>query len=295
MKILIAGHRGQLGTDCMEVFRSAHEVHGADLPDVDLLDADRARSLITSLRPDVIVNCAAYTRVDDAEKESEYAACHLLNAVLPHTLAELARAHDALFVHISTDYVFDGTKPVPQPYVETDIPNPLCWYGRTKLAGEQMVQEVEGRYAILRTAWLYGRHGKNFPKTILTRVLRDPKTPLWVVNDQHGSPTWSWRLAHQIRAVVEAGATGLFHATSEGACTWYDFARELLACAGVHHTIEPCETKDYPTPARRPKNSLLENEALKRIGLNQFVSWKIDLAEFVRVHRAELLVPEAPR
>jgi dTDP-4-dehydrorhamnose reductase len=295
MRILITGHQGQLGTDCVEALRGAHEVRGADLPETDLLDHAQARTIIQSFRPQVIVNCAAYTRVDDAEKESEHAACHLLNAALPHDLAELAREFDALFVHVSTDYVFDGTKPLPQPYVETDTPGPMSWYGRTKLAGEQAVREVGGRHAILRTAWLYGRHGKNFPKTILSRILREPKTPLWVVNDQHGSPTWSWRLAHQIRAVAEAGATGLFHATSEGACTWYDFARELLACADMHHTIEPCETKDYPTPARRPRNSILENQALKNIGLNQFVSWKDDLAEFVRGHLPDLLAPEPPR
>lgn len=290
MNILITGARGQLGRDCRDVLQSAHALTLADLPETDLTDRAQARELVKACRPDVIVNCAAYTQVDAAEQDHE--ACHLANAILPFNLAEAAREVGALMIHLSTDYVFDGEKPPPEPYVETDPTNPVSWYGQTKLAGEQAVQETCPRHAILRTAWLYGRHGRNFPKTILAKIRTAPTHPLWIVNDQFGSPTWSWRLAQQIREVAEASATGLFHASSEHWCTWYDFARELIRLAGVSHVIEPCKSSDYKAAARRPTNSILENRALKCANLNRFVPWQEDLAVFVERHGADLLGPQ---
>ena len=289
MKILIAGHRGQLGRDVMDVLGPAHDLSGADLPDLNLLEPGRAREWILARRPQVIVNCAAYTRVDDAEKPEEREPCRRLNAELPRLLAEAAREAGALLIHISTDYVFDGQRTPPAPYVESDATGPLSWYGQTKLEGEKHVQAAGGTWAILRTSWLYGRHGKNFPRAILSRAIREPEKPLRVVNDQFGSPTWSLRLAQQIQAVAERGAPGLYHATSEGYCTWFDFARTLLEDAGLKRVVEPCPTSAYPTPARRPANSILENAALKRAGLNRFVDWRADVAEFIHRHGAALM------
>lgn len=273
----------------MDVLGRAHDVSGVDLPEMNLLDDGRARQWVLANRPHAIVNCIAYTRVDDAEKPDEREPCRRLNAGLPRLLADAAREAGAHFIHISTDYVFDGQRTPPEPYVETDSTGPLSWYGQTKLEGEQCVQSAGGRWAILRTSWLYGRHGKNFPKAILGRAIREPSKPLRVVNDQFGSPTWSFRLARQIRAVIEREATGLYHATSEGFCTWFDFARTLLECAGLPQTVEPCPTSAYPTPARRPANSILENAALKKAGLNQFVDWRADVVEFMNGYGADLM------
>ena len=295
MKIGVTGDRGQLGRDCTDVLIEAYEVSGADLPAINLLAPGRARDWILNVRPDVVINCAAYTRVDDAESPGEREPCRRLNADLPGLLASACREIGAHLIHISTDYVFDGHRAPPEPYVESDAPGPVSWYGRTKLEGEDSVRHAGGAWAILRTSWLYGVHGRNFPRAILARALRSPDRPIRVVNDQFGSPTWSRRLALQIRAVAEARATGLYHATSEGACTWFEFARALLADAGLPNEVTPCGTSDYPTPARRPANSILENAALKQAGLNRFVDWRADVSEFMRVHGADLIREERAR
>jgi len=207
MKILITGARGQLGRDCQAVLAAAHEITATDLPEFDVSDAAQIRDRLVAARPDVILNCAAFTRVDDCETQRGLAA--QANTDAPRLLAAAARVLGAHFVHISTDYVFDGARPVPQPYVESDATHPLSVYGATKLAGEKAVCASGARFAILRTAWLYGRHGGNFPKTMLRLVLAQPEQTRRVIAEQHGSPTWSWRLAEQIRAVIEARAEGV--------------------------------------------------------------------------------------
>ena len=287
VKILITGANGQLGRDAVSVLGEAHETVGVDLPEVDLADAAQVARLMGRVQPDAVVNCAAYTRVDDAERDREI--CRRVNAEAPGLLARAAAAAGASLAHISTDYVFDGRRPAPRPYVEDDPPNPASWYGRTKLEGEGLLAQAGGRWAVLRTAWLYGRHGHNFPRAILRQVVLHPGRPLRVVNDQHGSPTWSWRLAEQIRAVVEAGGQGIYHATAEGAGTWFDFAVELLALLGLRHEVVPCGTVDYPTAAARPANSILENARLKREGRNVFRDWREDLRAFASRHGASLL------
>jgi dTDP-4-dehydrorhamnose reductase len=235
----------------------------------------------------VVLNCAAYTRVDDCEEHREEA--WRANATGPAVLAQAAEEHGARLIHISTDYVFDGQRPVPAPYTEADPVAPLSCYGQSKLAGEEAVRTGCRRWAILRTAWLYGRHGGNFPKTMLRLALRQPERVLRVVNGQYGSPTWSWRLAEQLRTVIEADATGLFHATAEGHTTWYEFAARFLSAMHVPHNLQPCRNEEYPTRAVRPVNSILENAALKQAGLNVMRPWQEDLEEFVARHREELL------
>jgi dTDP-4-dehydrorhamnose reductase len=287
MKILITGANGQLGRDCQEMLRPQHTVVATDLPEFDVTDAGQVHHQIETQRPDVVLNCAAFTRVDDCETQKDLA--FRANAAAPGFLAQAARAANARLIHISTDYVFDGARPPPQPYTEDDATRPVSVYGASKLAGEEAVRASGARWAILRTAWLYGRHGGNFPKTMLRLALRRPERELRVINEQWGSPTWSRRLAEQIRVVIEADATGLFHATAEGHTTWFDFAAAFLHAMNVPQRLVPCRTVDYPTPARRPGNSILENGRLKAAGWNVMRPWDADVAEFVARHRGELL------
>lgn len=287
MKILVTGALGQLGWDCREVFSPKHEVLALDLPNLDITDADSVDGVLNLWKPDAIVNCAAYTAVDRAE--SDVAKSWHVNRDGPALLASRAKAHDIFLLHVSTDYVFDGTRTVPEPYVETDKPNPVSVYGKSKLAGEREIQERDPRHAILRTAWLYGAHGYNFLKTILRRAVNEPQKGLRVVNDQFGTPTWSRQLAKQILAVLEADTTGLFHASGEGYCSWFDFAKEFISVMQLDCEVRPCSTADYPTPSVRPANSILENAALKQAGLNCMRDWREDLQKYASRYRDVLL------
>ncbi|MBI9021426.1 MAG: dTDP-4-dehydrorhamnose reductase [Verrucomicrobia bacterium] len=286
-RTLIVGHKGQLGTDCMAVL--GKNAGGVDLPEIDITDRFQCLEKLNELAPSVIVNCAAYTAVDACETDP---VCWKVNADGPKHLAEWAAANGAFLVQISTDYVFDGQRPLFEACVETDPPVPVSEYGRSKLAGERAVLESGAQAAILRTAWLYGANGKNFLKTMLRLALQNPDREIRVVNDQFGSPTWSHTLARQIAAVVDAKATGIFHATSEGHCNWFDLASRFLSLMNVPHCRAPCTTAEYPTPAKRPANSILENAALKKLGINQFGNWEEELAHFVSKHgdalRAEI-------
>lgn len=282
-KTLIIGHKGQLGSDCVSVMPQAS---GIDFPEIDIADRFQCLETLDRVHPNVIVNCAAYTAVDACESDP---LCWKVNADGPKHLAEWAAANGAFLVHISTDYVFSGDKPLFESCVETDAPAPVSEYGKSKLAGEQAVLESGAPAAILRTAWLYGANGKNFLKTMLRLAMQNPDREIRVVNDQYGSPTWSHTLARQIAAVIEAKATGVFHATSEGYCSWFDLASRFLQLMNVPHRIVPCSTAEYPTPAKRPENSILENAVLKTTGLNLFEDWSLELERFVNQNRDVLL------
>lgn len=259
---------------------------GIDFPEIDISDRFQCLEKLDELSPENIINCAAYTAVDACETDP---ACWKVNADGPKHLAEWAKANDAFLVHVSTDYVFPGDKPLFQSLEESDPTNPVSEYGRSKLAGEQAVLESGARAAILRTAWLYGANGKNFLKTMLRLALENPEREIRVVNDQFGSPTWSYTLARQIQAVVHAEACGVFHATSEGYCSWFDLANSFLSKMNVPYSMAPCTTEEYPTPARRPKNSILENAHAKELGINVFADWDEELACFVEQNREALL------
>jgi dTDP-4-dehydrorhamnose reductase len=196
--------------------------------------------------------------------------------------------NDAYLLHVSTDYVFDGQRTLFEPYLESDGTAPVSEYGRSKRRGEEFVLESGAQAAILRTAWLYGAHGKNFLKTMLRLALQDSEREIRVVNDQFGSPTWSMSLARQMAAVAEDRLTGVFHATSEGHGSWYDLARTFLEKMEVPFRMVPCDSSEYPTPARRPKNSILENQRLKEAGINLFRDWKEELDAFVQEHAEAL-------
>ncbi len=287
MKLLIAGAQGQLGRDCAALLAPQHEVIGLDLPGFDISIEQQVDNAVGSLQPDVIINCAGFTAVDDCETSRDLA--WKANALGPLHFARAARRTGAILVHISTDYVFDGTHPYPVPYLENDEPHPLSWYGETKLAGEKAVAANAERFIILRTAWLYGRHGRNFPKTILRLALKHPERALRVINDQYGSPTWSHRLAAQISKAIASDCQGVYHSTAEGYCTWHAFATRFLALMKVEHVLTPCRTDEYPTAAKRPANSILENGRLKAAGVNVMREWDVDLAEFVATFGDELL------
>jgi len=197
-------------------------------------------------------------------------------------LASAAEGCGAAFVHFSTDYVFDGRK--KSPYVESDPANPASVYGRSKLEGELLVQKNSKRSYIFRIAWLYGTHGNNFVKTIRSLAQKNAaaNNPLRVVNDQFGSPTYTADVCRQTFGMIETPHFGLYHSTSEGQCTWFDFACEIVRASGIPAQVQPCTTAEFPRPAPRPANSVLENSALKKLGLNLMTHWKEAFADFMR-------------
>ena len=287
MKILLTGAGGQLGSDCRIVLSYRHDVFTPGSAELDITDPFLVEKAFGIIRPDIVLNCAAFTRVDDCE--TERASAWSVNAEGPGILAEKCFRFGSKLIHVSTDYVFDGLRPPPEPYSEDDPPAPVSYYGESKLAGEEAIRNAGCEYSIVRTSWLYGRTGRNFPKTILKAALRRPDTPLKIVDDKHGSPTWSYRLARQIEKLIETEATGLYHATAEGHCTWYRFASHFLERMGVECRVIPCTSEEYPTKAKRPANSILENKRLKAEGINIMDAWERDVDEFVLRHGQELI------
>jgi dTDP-4-dehydrorhamnose reductase len=287
MKILIIGGRGQLGSDCTRVLRGRHEVVSVGSRELDITRPKEAEETIGQIGPDIILNCGAFTRVDACETEKGLA--WTVNVEGPQNLALAAKKLGATMIHISTDYVFDGRREVPQPYTEEDAPGPQSYYGITKLAGEEALRKATDDHMVLRTAWLYGFHGNNFLKTMLRLALEDPKREIKVVNDQFGSPTWAYRLALQIDRLIDAHGRGTYHATSEGYCTWYELAEAFLKKMGLPHTLVPCTTAEYPLPAPRPGNSILENRRLKAAGMDLMTHWRSDMEAFVDTYGDRLI------
>jgi dTDP-4-dehydrorhamnose reductase len=202
MKVLVTGSNGQLGMDAVEILGKSCDVAAMRRADLDITDLKAVERAVRDLEPEIVLNCAAYTRVGDCEENKELAFA--VNVTGPKHLAICVQKYGGKLIHISTDYVFDGLRPIPIPYVEDDEPAPISYYGQTKLEGERFVREITDRFMIVRTAWLYGTEGRNFPKTILRVTLTDPQKEIRVVNDQFGSPTWSYRLAQQIVRLISA-------------------------------------------------------------------------------------------
>ncbi|MCI5167452.1 MAG: dTDP-4-dehydrorhamnose reductase [Candidatus Electrothrix sp. GM3_4] len=288
MNILITGAGGQLGQDCLTVMgEEPAVVHGRTSKQLDITQPEQVLLEIQTLRPDVVVNCAAYTAVDKCESEQE--ACWAVNAQGAANLAESCAACGSRLIHISTDYVFAGNKSVLEPYTETDPVGPLSAYGKSKLAGEQAIAGKMDDFLILRTSWLYGMGGNNFLKTMLRLAMADPERTIRVVNDQYGSLTWTMTLARQIKLLLASELTGIAHATAENSSTWYAGAKYFLQSMGVAFSLEPCLTAEYPTPALRPANSTLENISLKGHNINLMQAWQQDLDAFVELYRDELI------
>ncbi len=287
-RILIIGSAGQLGVELQKSFAGAGSITAVDLPTVDITKAEQFRAFIRETNPDIILNAAAYTAVDRAESDPELA--HAVNAEAPRIMAEESLRLNALFVHYSTDYVFDGSK--PGPWVETDAPNPLGVYGATKLAGEQAVESVSGKTLIFRTSWVYGSHGKNFLLTMLK--LGQERDQLSIVDDQVGAPTTSSELAAATHSIVNgilggkfgesASWSGLYHMTCSGSTSWFGFAEAIFTRASQlmgakTPELTPILTSAYPTAAKRPLNSVLSNEKLKKRFGVELASWDSALDE----------------
>lgn len=291
-RILIVGNAGQVGLELQRSFADCGHITAVDRESVDLAIADETRDLVRRTNPNIILNAAAYTAVDRAESEPKLAMA--INAQAPRILAEEALRLNALLVHYSTDYVFDGEK---QPaWTEADEPNPLNVYGSSKLAGERAIQQVGGRYLIFRTSWVYGPHGQNFLFTML-RLARE-RSQIAIIDDQYGSPTTSIELAQATRKIVDeimAGQlgrsedwAGLYHMTCSESTTWYGFAKAIFTRAellleGKLPVVTPIATSDYPTPAKRPHNSVLSNVRLHdRFGV-RLAPWETALDSVIDV------------
>jgi len=279
--MIVIGSNGQLGTDmCNEATDAGYSVTGIDFPEIDIADRESVSSWISATRASVVVNCAAFTAVDNCETERDRA--FVLNADGAGYIAEACEKAGARMVHISTDYVFSGNK--TSPYVETDVPDPTSVYGMSKLAGEERVAAACRNHQIFRIAWLYGLHGKNFVFTIrsVAEKMAAGSGTMKVVNDQHGTPTSTIEVCRQILAAQESDLTGILHATCEGACTWFDFASAIVKAAGTAVTVLPCTTEEFPRPAPRPKNSILENSRLKAAKINVMHSWEEAFSAFLQ-------------
>lgn len=253
--ILVVGANGMLGQDLMRVLEG--EVRGVDIGEIDITSLESVQRVLITLKPDVVVNAAAYTDVDGCESNRELAM--QVNAEGVAHLAMICRDIGARLVHVSTDYVFDGAK--GEPYQEDDLPNPLSVYGESKLAGEMNASLAED-HLIVRTQWLYGLHGKNFVETMLR--LAGEKKELTVVDDQIGSPTWTMDLALAIRALLEKGCRGTYHAVNSGNCSWNDFAKAIFAESGISVEVKPMTTQELGRPAHRPLYSVLDCGKLER-------------------------------
>jgi dTDP-4-dehydrorhamnose reductase len=274
VRILLTGRNGQVGWELERALPALGEVIATDRTALDLCDLDAIRRAVRDASPQLIVNAAAYTAVDRAESEPE--AAMALNARAPGILAEEAKRTGALLVHYSTDYVFDGEK--RSPYVETDAPNPLGAYGRSKLAGEDAIRSSGCRHLLLRTSWVYGPRGRNFLLAIAGKAAAGEA--LRVVSDQTGVPTSSAFVAemtvHALRARPEV--EGLYHVVPQGEASWWEFARAIVAGLGSSIEVTPIPSEAYPLPARRPKHAVLANARFCGVFGVEPPDWRVDLA-----------------
>jgi dTDP-4-dehydrorhamnose reductase len=280
MRIALLGSNGQLGQD-IRAACAGHEVFALTRADFDVTEHARARAALTDLRPEAIVNTTAYHRVDDCE--SLPGPAYGVNALAVLNLIRIANDLDAVFVHYSTDYVFDGESRTP--YTEASPPMPLSVYGNSKLAGEYLVRSMARKPIVIRTCGLYGAAGSrgkggNFVEAMLAKAGRGE--PITVVDDQTVTPTYTVDLAAQTAALLEAGGTGLYHATNDGGCTWHAFARAIFEIAGVQADLTPTTSALYRAPAIRPRYSVLENARLKSAGLDRMRPWRDALAAYLQ-------------
>ena len=291
MTVLITGADGQLGKELCRILKNGKSAIGIlpkeflnckvislTIADLDITKPENVTKTLINEKPNIVINCAAYTNVDGAESDKETA--FLVNAEGVKNLSSACKNINADFIHISTDYVFDGK--AKTPYCESDATNPQNVYGESKALGEKYALEYEKSY-VIRTAWLYGKQGKNFVKTI-TRISAERDT-INVVNDQTGSPTNAEDLAHHVLKLAESRKYGVYHCTGAGSCTWYDFALEIVKLANTNCKVLPCFTKDFPTAAKRPEFSVLNNNALNLAVGNQMRPWKEALKDYFRTEQ----------
>ncbi len=275
MKILIAGASGQLGRALLPAL-SRHDVVALPRAALDIADAEAVRAVLMAQSPAVVINAAAFNEVDRAETDP--AAALRANAEGPRLLAEATAERGMALVHVSTDYVFDGR--ASRPYVESDAPNPLSAYGRSKRSGEQAVIAANPRHFVVRTAWLYAAEGRNFPNTMRRLAAQGP---LRVVSDQRGSPTYAPHLAAALADLVGSADFGLHHLAGAGEASWFELSCALFRCLCLDVPIEPVTTEAFPRPAPRPRYSVLETQ---RRPARRLPAWQGGLAEYVRTVKA---------
>ncbi len=280
MRILITGKNGQVGTELARLYQSQGDVVLTGRDECDLSSEQSIRDVVGRVKPAVILNAGAYTAVDQAEKEREL--CFAINATAPGVLAQEAARQNALLVHYSTDYVFNGEK--PEPYLESDPIDPINVYGASKAAGEAAIAEAGGRYLVLRTSWVYGAHGKNFLRTMLR--LGAERSELRVVDDQVGAPTSAAaiaaataRLVEQYQQNAKYAVSGIYHMTAAGSTSWCGFARAIFSAGvlGNRPRVQPIPSSDYPTPAKRPANSVLANDKFASTFAFRLAGWQQQL------------------
>lgn len=276
MRVIIFGAKGQLGRDLVRVFSRDYEVVGYDLPELDITNPTHVYHLLSSPTPDLVINSAAYTQVDQAEQDLD--ACFLVNEIGARLVADLASQWSVPIVYYSTDYVFDGLQ--RKPYREEDPCNPISVYGRSKLAGEVATRTVNTRYYILRTAWLYGPGGNNFIEKMVQLARKYGK--LEVSDDEIGSPTYTWDLACWTKELVQTKQYGLYHATNSGECSRYQWVKESFSLLGLDIPVTPCSRTKFVLPAERPAYSALDNSRLAKVLGHELRTWQEALRDYIQ-------------
>lgn len=278
MKVLVTGVKGQLGFDVVnELTGRGMEAIGVDIEEMDITDAASVDKVIKEASPDAVIHCAAYTAVDAAEDNEEL--CRKVNVDGTRNIAKVCRELDIKMIYISTDYVFGGQG--ERPWEPDDERAPQSVYGQTKYEGELAVQELLEKYFIVRIAWVFGINGKNFVKTMLN--LSKTHDTLTVVNDQFGSPTYTYDLAKLLVDMVQTDKYGVYHATNEGICSWYEFACEIFREAGVPMKVLPVSTAEYGAKATRPNNSRMSKDKLTESGFDRLPTWQDALKRYLAV------------
>lgn len=276
MRIIVTGANGQLGTDLRHVLKD-HDVFPVDIEEVDITDFDAVGRYVGEVRPDLIMHGAAFTDVDGAELNPDLA--YKVNAIGAQNLAVAAERWGAAILYVSTDFVFDGTK--KEPYLEFDGPNPLSVYGASKLAGERYISSLTNRFYICRTAWLYGRHGHNFVKTMLK--LGEERGSVSVVDDQVGSPTYAADLAEKLVEIGTSGRYGIYHTTNAGQVSWCGFAKKIFELAGMSVEVKPISSTEMTRPATRPAYSVLKSQSLElQDEMTPMRPWEEGLADYFK-------------
>lgn len=276
MKIIVTGYSGQLGYDVvLEGKKRGFNMIGVGHKELDITQEEQVRNYIHTAKPDVIIHCAAYTAVDNAEDNKD--VCFDVNVNGTKYLAASAKSVDAKFIYISTDYVFEGAG--TEPFTEEDVANPVGYYGITKYEGEKAVQSLLDKYFIVRISWVFGINGNNFIKTMLR--LAKTRKELNVVGDQYGSPTYTFDLAKLLLDMTETEKYGVYHASNEGFTTWADFAKEIFQVAGKVVKVNSITTEEYPTKAVRPKNSRMSKDKLEKNGFTRLPAWQDALTRYI--------------
>lgn len=277
MKVFVTGVKGQLGYDVMnELEKQGLEGIGVDIDEMDITDADQVNKVIKEAAPDAVIHCAAYTAVDAAEDNEEI--CRKVNAQGTENIAKVCEELDIKMMYISTDYVFNGQG--ERPWEPDDEREPLNVYGQTKYEGELAIEEHVKKFFTVRIAWVFGVNGKNFIKTMLN--LGKTHDHLTVVNDQTGSPTYTYDLARLLVDMIQTDKYGRYHATNEGLCTWYEFACEIFKQAGMNVSVAPVSSDEYPAKAKRPSNSRMDKSKLTANGFQPLPTWQDALSRYLK-------------